>query len=127
VTEAGAIPLMPKIPGSENTIDILTAITQPEKLKGDKIIYFGGGLSACDSALETAISSKKVAITEMQNEAPINDHFINKAPLIPMLLKNSVKIYMGHKVLDINADGVKTQKKDGTEAYIYGNTIVSDD
>ena len=124
IVATGALPLMPKMPGIENTVDILTAHTQPEKLKGDRIIYCGGGLSACDSALETAMSGKKVAIIEMLDEVAINDHFINKASLIPMLLKNGVEIYTGHKVLEICESGVKAQKKDGTEAFISGDTIV---
>jgi thioredoxin reductase len=94
-------------------------------LKGDRIIYCGGGLSACDSALETALKGKKVAIIEVLDEVAINDHFINKAALVPMLLKNGVELYTGHKVLEIQKDGVKAQKKDGTEAFIEGDTVVS--
>ncbi len=125
IVATGAVPVTPKIPGIENTVDILTSHTNPEKLEGEKIVFCGGGLSACDSALETAMSGKKVAIIEMLDEVAINDHFINKASLIPMLLKNGVELYTGHKVLEIQADGVKTQKKDGTEEFISGNTIVS--
>lgn len=125
IVATGAVPLTPGIPGIENTIDILTSHTDPQKLEGGKIIFCGGGLSACDSALETAMSGKKVAIIEMLDEVAINDHFINKASLIPMLLKNGVELYTGHKVLEIQADGVKTLKKDGTEEFISGNTIVS--
>lgn len=125
IVATGAVPLTPKIPGIENTIDILTAHTEPGKLKGEKIVYCGGGLSACDSALETAMSGKKVAIIEMLDEVAINDHFVNKASLILMLLKNGVEIYTGHKVLEIKADGVKAQKKDGTDAFIAADTIVS--
>jgi 2,4-dienoyl-CoA reductase-like NADH-dependent reductase (Old Yellow Enzyme family)/thioredoxin reductase len=125
IVATGAVPVTPKIPGIENTIDILTSHTDPGKLEGDKIVFCGGGLSACDSALETAMSGKKVAIIEMLDEVAINDHFINKASLIPMLLEHGVELYTGHKVLEIQADGVKTQKKDGTEEFIAGNSIVS--
>ncbi len=125
IVATGAVPLTPKIPGIENTVDILTAHIKPEKLKGEKIVYCGGGLSACDSALETAMNGKKVAILEMLDEVAVNDHFINKAALIPMLVKNGVEIYTGHKVLEIKADGVKAQKKDGTEVFIPADTVVS--
>jgi 2-enoate reductase len=125
IVATGAVPITPKIPGIENAIDIISAHTEPEKLKGDKIVFCGGGLSACDSALEIAMSGKKVAIIEMLDEVAINDHFINKAALIPMLLKHNVELYTGHKVLEVTADGVKAQKKDGTETFIPGDTIVS--
>ena len=125
IVAAGAIPLVPQITGIENAIDIITAHTNPGKLKGDKIIYCGGGLSACDSALETAMKGKKVVIIEALDDVAINDHFINKAALIPMLINNGVEIFTGHKVLEVKANGVKAQKKDGSEVFIEGDTIIS--
>ena len=125
IAATGAVPFNPNIAGIENAVDILSAHTNPEKLKGDKIIYCGGGLSACDSALETAMKGKKVAIIEMLDEVAVNDHFVNKASLIPMLQKYGVEIYTGHKVLEIKPNGVKAQKKDGTEVFIEGGTVVS--
>jgi pyruvate/2-oxoglutarate dehydrogenase complex dihydrolipoamide dehydrogenase (E3) component len=55
----------------------------------------------------------------------INDHFINKAALIPMLINNGVEIYTGHKVLEVKVNGVNSQKKDGSEVFIEGDTIIS--
>ena len=125
IVATGAVPIIPKIPGIENAIDIISAHVNPEKLKGNKIVYCGGGLSSCDSALETALNGKKVSIVEMLDEVAINDHFINKASLIPMLLNNGVELLTGYKVLEIKPNGVKAQKKDGTEVFIEADTVVS--
>lgn len=125
IVAAGAVPFNPRIKGIENAVDVIAAHIDPEKLKGEKIVYCGGGLSACDSALETALNGKKVAIIEMLDEVAVNDHFINKAALIPMLLKNGVELYTGHKVQEIRTNGVKAQKKDGTEVFIEADTVVS--
>jgi NADPH-dependent 2,4-dienoyl-CoA reductase/sulfur reductase-like enzyme len=125
IIATGASPVIPKIKGIENAIDIITAHTNQDKLKGNKIIYCGGGLSACDSALESAMKGKKVAIIEMQDEVAINDHFINKAALIPMLKKYGVEIYTGHNVLEITSDGVKASTKDGKEVFVEGDTVVA--
>jgi NADPH-dependent 2,4-dienoyl-CoA reductase/sulfur reductase-like enzyme len=125
IIASGAVPFTPNIKGAENAIDVITAHTEPKKLKGNRIIYCGGGLSACDSALEAALSGKKVSIIEMLDEVAINDHFINKAALIPMLLKNAVEIYTGHTVMEICFGGIKAKKKDGTEVFIEGDTVVS--
>ncbi|WP_097002390.1 FAD-dependent oxidoreductase [Lacrimispora amygdalina] len=125
IIAAGAVPIMPPIKGIENTINVLEAHLDENKLKGDKIVYCGGGLSACDSALETAIKGKKVAVIEMLDEVAAGDHMINKAALIPMLLENNVELYTGHKVLEITAEGVKAMQKDGKEVFIEGNTIVA--
>lgn len=125
IVATGATPLNPDIKGIENAIDIITAHVNPDSLKGDKIIYCGGGLSACDSALESAMSGKKVAIIEMLDEIAIIDNFINKSALIPMLIQNGVEIYTGHKILEIAADGVKATSKDGNEVFIKGDTVVA--
>ncbi|MDP4110377.1 MAG: NAD(P)/FAD-dependent oxidoreductase, partial [Bacillota bacterium] len=125
IIAAGAVPFTPDIKGIENTIDIISAHAEPDKLMGKRIVYCGGGLSACDSALETALKGKKTAIIEMMDEIAPNDHFINKAALLPMLKKNGAEIYTGHTVLEIQANGVRTQKKDGTEEFIPADTVVS--
>lgn len=125
IIATGALPLTPKIKGIENAIDIISAHINKDKLKGNKIIYCGGGLSACDSALETAMEGKKAAIIELQDEVAINDHFINKAALIPMLKQYGVEIYTGHNVLEITSDGVKAATKDGKDVLIEGDTVVS--
>lgn len=124
IVATGAVSLTPNIKGIENAVDVIDAHIQPEKLKGNKIVYCGGGLSACDSALEIALKGKKVAIIEMLDEVAINDHFINKAALIPMLLTNGVELYTGHKVQEIQSNGVKAINKDGVEVFIEADTVV---
>ncbi len=125
IIATGAAPVIPKIKGIENAIDIITAHLNQDKLKGNKIIYCGGGLSACDSALETAMEGKNTTIIEMLDEVAINDHFINKAALIPMLKQHNVEIYTNHKVLEITPEGVRTVSKDGNDVFIKGDTVVS--
>jgi 2,4-dienoyl-CoA reductase-like NADH-dependent reductase (Old Yellow Enzyme family)/thioredoxin reductase len=125
IVATGAVPLTPKIKGIENAVDIISAHTNPEKLKGEKIVYCGGGLSACDSALEIAMKGKKAAIVEMLDDIAVDDHFINKAALVPMLKRYGVEIYTGHKVVEITPNGVKALTKDGKEVFIEGDTIVA--
>ncbi|WKY44215.1 FAD-dependent oxidoreductase [Eubacteriaceae bacterium ES2] len=125
IVATGAEPIRINMKGFENTIDILTAHMDESALKGDHIIYCGGGLSACDSAIETAMKGKQVTIIEMLDEVAAGDHFINKAALLPMLAENNVQLYTGHRILEILPKGVKAQQKDGTEVIIEGSTIVA--
>ena len=125
IVATGAVPLMPGIKGIENAVDIITAHENPDKLKGERIVYCGGGLSACDSALEIAMEGKKAVIVEMLDEVAIDDHFINKAALIPMLKRYGVEIYTGHKVIEITSKGVKALTTDGKEVSIEGDTVVA--
>ena len=125
IIATGAVPLMPEIKGIENAVDIISAHTNPDRLKGERIVYCGGGLSACDSALETAMKGKKAVIVEMLDDIAVDDHFINKAALVPMLKRYGVEIYTGHKVVEITPNGVKALTKDGKEVFIEGDTIVA--
>jgi NADH dehydrogenase FAD-containing subunit len=61
----------------------------------------------------------------MMDEVAINDHFINKAALVPALNKSGVEIFTGHKVLEIQKNGVRAAKKDGSEVFIEGDTIIA--
>ncbi|MDD2476680.1 MAG: FAD-dependent oxidoreductase, partial [Dysgonamonadaceae bacterium] len=105
--------------------DIITAHIEPEKLKGNKIAFCGGGMSACDSALEAAINGKDVTIIEMLDNIAGKELIPNKMALIPMLMKNKVKIITGHKVLEVKVNGVNTQKSDGSNVFIDADTVVS--
>jgi len=125
IVATGAVPLLPGIKGIENAVDIISAHTNPDRLKGERIVYCGGGLSACDSALETAMKGKKAVIVEMLDDIAVDDHFINKAALVPMLKRYGVEIYTGHKVVEITPKGVKALTKDGKEVFIEGDTVVA--
>lgn len=125
IVATGAVPIMPEISGIENAVDIISAHIYPEKLKGDRIVYCGGGLSACDSALETAQKGKKTVIIEMLEHIAANDHFINRAALFPLLSKYGVEIYTNHTVSEIKKDGVKAINIDGKEVFITADTVVS--
>jgi 2,4-dienoyl-CoA reductase-like NADH-dependent reductase (Old Yellow Enzyme family)/thioredoxin reductase len=125
IVATGAIPLMPGIKGIENAVDIISAHANPDRLKGERIVYCGGGLSACDSALETAMKGKKAVIVEMLDDIAVDDHFINKAALVPMLKQYGVEIYTGHKVIEITSNGVKALTTDGKEVFIESDTIVA--
>ena len=125
IVATGAIPLELDILGIEKTVNILDAHLDESKLQGDKIIYCGGGLSACDSALETALKGKKVTVVERLGEVAIQDHFINKASLIPMMINHGVELLTNHCVVEILDDGIKAIDGQGQEVFIAGTTVVS--
>ncbi len=125
IVATGAMPVTPPIAGIEQTVDILSAHLHPEKLAGDRIVYCGGGLSACDSALETAMQGKQVSIVEMQADVAIQDHMINRAALLAKLREYNVTLYTNCKVLEIHADGVQIQAADGQITLVSADTVVS--
>jgi len=78
-----------------------------------------------DSALENALKGKDVTIVEMLDDVAVNDHFINRTSLIRMLAENNVKIYSGHKVTEINENGIKALNKEQEEIILQADTIIA--
>jgi NADH dehydrogenase FAD-containing subunit len=71
------------------------------------------------------MKGKKAAIVEMLDDIAVDDHFINKAALVPMLKRYGVEIYTGHKVIEITSKGVNALTTDGKEVFIESDTIVA--
>ncbi len=122
----GASPIIPHIPGihGPNVVEVVDAHLNKDKVKGDNIIMVGGGLSGCDSALEYAMEGKKVTIVEMFDAVARDLMFINAITLFTKLNEYGVKILTGHKVIEMNADGIVAQTNDGKQVNLKGDTVV---
>lgn len=128
IVGTGAVPDIPFIPGvdSSNVINLIEVHKNKELLKGENIVICGGGLSACDSALELATEGgNKVTIVEMADAIAKDALFVNAASLIPMLAKAGVKTYTNSKVTSIDSKGVYVQKEDGTSEFIKTDNVVT--
>ncbi|MBW1913052.1 MAG: FAD-dependent oxidoreductase, partial [Deltaproteobacteria bacterium] len=96
VVAAGAVPLIPDIPGanSPNTVwsgDILAGKVQP----GEDIIVAGGGLVGCEIALFLAQQGKKVSIIEMLDEVATDFNMVSRTLLLELLGNEGVEIRTG--------------------------------
>jgi len=124
---AGAIPLVPPIPGidNDNVVGAIEAHLQKDLVRGEHIVITGGGLTGCDLGLELAMEGKKVTIIEMRPEAGQDVMYINRAALMPMLDSYGVTILGGHKVLSFEANGLQAEKADGSKVFIEADTIIN--
>ncbi|WP_340399551.1 NAD(P)/FAD-dependent oxidoreductase [Paenibacillus sp. FSL H8-0079] len=124
---AGAVPLVPPIPGidNDNVVGAIDAHLQKELVRGEHIVITGGGLTGCDLGLELAMEGKKVTIIEMRPEAGQDVMYINRAALMPMLDRYGVTILGGHKVLSFEANGLHAEKADGSKVFIEADTIIN--
>ena len=104
----GAKSVCPKIPGIDSPIvlDVMDAHIHPEKIKGEKIIVAGGGLSGCDSALELAMEGKKVTIVEMLPELASAALLDNRNPLLFKLADYNIEVKTNSKIVEIKKDGI---------------------
>ncbi|WP_028590566.1 NAD(P)/FAD-dependent oxidoreductase [Paenibacillus massiliensis] len=124
---AGAVPLVPPIPGIDGShvVGAIEAHLQKELVRGEHIVITGGGLTGCDLGLELAMEGKQVTIVEMRPEAGQDVMYINKAALMPMLDSYGVKILGGHKVLSFEENGLHAERSDGTKVFIEADTMIN--
>lgn len=66
IIAVGATPLIPNIPGVEQTINAIDSYGQ-ESLMGDRMIIIGGGQVGCETALHLARHGKKVTILDLRD------------------------------------------------------------
>lgn len=136
IVAVGADPIVPKIEGidQDHVVEVCAAHNDPSKIKGNKIVIAGGGLSGCDMALELALEGKEVSIIEMQDALCPTALLDNRNPLMFRLDEHGVKAHLKTKVLAFTEKGVKVEGPEGEKEieadkviYAFGmkrNTLV---
>jgi len=117
VVALGANPIKPPIKGIDlpNVVEVTDAHSNPDKVKGNRIIVAGGGMSGCDCALELAMQGKDVTIVELLPEIAIKETIEdNKIPLFNQLRKYGVKQMVNTKVMEFKSDSVVLQNESKT-------------
>ncbi|HCW54657.1 MAG TPA: NADH:flavin oxidoreductase [Clostridium sp.] len=128
IVATGAKPVELNIKGinNENVINVIEAHKNKEKIKGDKIVICGGGLSGCDSAIELASEhNKKVTIVEMADAIAKDVLFINNVSIQVRIKELGIEVYTNSKVTEFTDKGVLIEKIDGTSELIQADTIVT--
>lgn len=122
----GSDPVRPNIPGldDEKVIDVISAHKQglPE---GETVVICGGGLSACDAALEFAPKGRKITIVEMLPELARDVMSINAVSIFRLLDQYGVKQLTNTEVVGITSPGVEVLKKDGSRDTIPADVVVT--
>lgn len=125
ILATGSVPIMPPIPGIENTISSIQALSPDVKI-GNKIIVIGGGLVGCELAVEYGMEGKDVTIVEALPEilsagAPVP--IMNKMCIEEMIEYYHIKKKTGSRVIKITDTGVVVSS-DGQEEAMIADTVV---
>lgn len=123
----GATPIIPNIPGSENTnvMDVTDVHLGRKDEVGNQVAIIGGGMSGCDCALELAMEGKKVTIVEMLNTVAGKATSSHQTALGNLFAQYSVNVICNHKVTTISPDSITIQGIDGTEKTLPIDTVIT--
>ena len=112
----GSKPILPHIPGIEKAIDV-EDIHKKGMPAGERVVICGGGLSACDTAIEYCQKNegRKFTIVEMQGAIGNDVMVVNKISIDRLLAEYGVDIRVNSKVVGITDEGVEVETADGKQ------------
>lgn len=124
IIAVGSTSLVPPIPGlnGSNVVIVNNYYLEKEKV-GDEVVVFGGGLAGCECAIHLGMEGKKVSLVEMRDElAP--DANVRHRPLLLKEIEKYVTVYTGYKGLEVTADGILCEDKNGEKQLVPGKSVI---
>jgi len=106
-----------KIPGFDKTIDFTQLLLGDDP--GDKVVFLGGGQSACEAAYELVLQGKHPVIVEYANDLITvpGTCLANSSFLREMLAFKEVPVYLESTITEIHDDHVMVQSRKGGEPF----------
>ena len=127
IVATGSVPrIMPTIPGFDKTVT-LTQLLREKKEVGDKVMFFGGGQSACEAAYEMILQGKHPMIVEYAKDlVPAqNVCLANASFLRDMMDYKQVPVYLESTITEIGDGYVIVRHKDGTTEKVECDNVVN--
>ena len=106
-----------KVPGFEKTLSFTDLLVDGKG--GDKIVFFGGGQSSCESAYEMVLQGKHPIVVEMMNDLIVTPGtcLANSSFLRDVLRFHQVPIYLKHSITEIGDGYVMVKNVDSGEEF----------
>ena len=126
VATGSVVRTMPQIPGFEKCMTF-TELLREKKPVGDKVLFFGGGQSSCESAYDLILTGKHPIIVEYANDlvAAQATCLANTSFLRDAMEYYKVPVYLNSTITKIG-DGVATVRgKDGSTFEVEFDNIVN--
>ncbi len=124
IVAVGSTPLVPPIPGLNGQHVVIVNHYYLEKDKvGDEVVVFGGGLAGCECAIHLGMEGKKVSLVEMREELAV-DANVRHRPLLLKEIEKYVTVYTGYKGLEVTADGILCEDKNGEKQFVFGKSVI---
>ena len=127
IVATGSVPRsMPAVLGFDKTIT-LTQLLREKKEVGDKVMFFGGGQSACEAAYEMILQGKHPMIVEYAKDlVPAqNVCLANASFLRDMMEYKNVPVYLESTITEIGDGFVTVRHKDGTTEKVECDDVVN--
>lgn len=124
IIAVGSVPLVPPIPGlkADHVVVVNNYYLEKDKI-GDDVVVLGGGLAGCECAIHLGMNGKNVHLVEMRDELAV-DANVRHRPLLLNEIDKYVTVHTGYKGLEVTADGVYCQDKNGKKQFVPGTSVI---
>ena len=122
IVATGSEPVVPDIPGIEKARHATEIYSDPDGVKGEKIVMIGGGLVGVEACLHLNKLGKDVVVLEALDEAIRDAIGIYKFNLMYLMNQTGVVPITGARVIQI-LDGAVIYEKDGEEVRVEADSV----
>ena len=126
IVATGAVPRKMVIPGFEKCLTF-TQLLREKYPVGDKVLFFGGGQSACEAAYEMIKQGKHPMIVEFARDlVPAQNVCLSNASFLRDAMEyHKVPVYLEHTIREIKDKTAVVASKDGKNVFEieYDNVV----
>ena len=97
---------------------------EKDRVTAEEIVVLGGGLAGCECAVHLARDGKKVRLVEMMDDVCRDANIRHRPILLQELKDQGVEVLTGHRALEVQAEGVFCQNKDGKLVLVPGGSVI---
>lgn len=118
IVATGAVPRKMLIPGFEKCLTF-TQLLREKYPVGDKVLFFGGGQSACEAAYEMIKQGKHPMIVEFAKDlVPAQNVCLSNASFLRDAMEyHKVPVYLEHTIREIKDKTAVVASKDGKNVF----------
>ena len=122
----GAVPKTLPVKGFHRALSF-TQLLRGDTDPGDRVVFFGGGLSSCEAAYELVLQGRHPTIVEYANDliATPGTCLANTSFLREMLAFKEVPVYLESTITEIGEGFVTVRGRDGVEQQIPCDSVVN--
>ncbi len=126
IIATGSVPAVPNIPGlREHAIHVLEAYSTDAPALGERVVLLGGGMSACETAVDLARRGHKVTIVGRRDILAPTANWMQQESLKVPIAEYGITVYTDSEAVEVRENGaVIRNRKTGGESFAEGDSIL---
>ncbi len=120
----GSEPIVPPIPGVDLPhVALATEMYDNGFVPGHRVVFIGGGLVGCESALHLGMEGHEVTVVEMREDVAVDATADHRRYLMPLLERHAT-LACGITVTEIAPEGVYGTDGEGQRQFFPADSVI---